>query len=935
LLFKAAQEVIFAHVPGRVPMPSWLKVRLIKRASRRQLRHYDPSRLVNILVVWSLLLASTVAAQVQETRRVLSISEGGLSYPASVLVNQEIHAALNADSSYHVEFYTENLDTSLFPSESYPHLGASYLQKYRERRPDAIVTVGPSPLKLFLSLRKSFFPDVPIVFCGSSPEQADSPKLDARFTGVWLVPEPAKTLDVALQLQPSTQHVVVVGGVGEYDRGVEAIVKENLKDYERKLDITYLTNLPMPELLYELKHLSENTIVLFTSMTQDAAGTRFINGLQSLPMVSGASKAPVFGLADTLLGHGTVGGYVVSFAAQGNLAAGMLSRILKGEKPEDIPIVVSPSRYMFDWRELRRWGFKESLLPAGSTVLYREPTFWEAYKWQSISTLIVGLALVVLSAYLLIERRRRSGSERSLESNLEFERLISELSTEFIDLPVKNYHGGIEDGLGRIARFLKIDRVSLLEFADDDTELVVTHVSTEADVQTPALRLEKADLPWFMPRILNNETVVVSSLNQLPAAAQHERNLMMNRGIRSVVAVPLLAGGRVLGVLSCIGQEERQWSDRLVDQLKMTGQVFANAIVRKRVDEILRVNQSQLKDVIDSAMDAIVVLDAHQHIVLFNAAAEKMYGCTAKEALGHPIDRFIPRRFRDRHREHIQRFGESHVTGRTMANLGTVWGLRTNGEEFPIEATISATEAGGKTLFTAILRDITEQRKTQQDQMELTGRLIGAHEEERSRLARELHDDFNQRLAVLAIDLERAAERMADSPIEAGQQLHELWNRASEIGADLHAMSHRLHSSTLESLGLVLGVSSFCQEFAEQQKIQVDFAHEDVPRVVPPDVALCLFRIVQEGLRNVKKHSDAHQAEVRLEGGIDGLHLSLSDRGKGFELTQSSVRLGLGIRSIEERVRLVAGRFEIHAQPREGTKIDVWVPLKRVQERAG
>jgi PAS domain S-box-containing protein len=230
--------------------------------------------------------------------------------------------------------------------------------------------------------------------------------------------------------------------------------------------------------------------------------------------------------------------------------------------------------------------------------------------------------------------------------------------------------------------------------------------------------------------------------------------------------------------------------------------------------------------------------------------------------------------------------------------------------------------------------DITERKLVEQEREELAGRLIDAQEQERSRLARELHDDFNQRLAVLAIDLERCAEIMSHSPAKASERMLELWNRASEIGADLHTLSHQLHSSTLQSLGLILGVEAFCDEFSQQQGIQVDLAHENIPRSVPPDVALCLFRVVQEGLRNVKKHSGSSRAEVRLEGSDDAIHLSLFDRGAGFDRRDPSTHAGLGMRSMEERLRLMGGRFEVQSSPMKGTRIDVWVPLKPAIERA-
>jgi signal transduction histidine kinase len=214
-----------------------------------------------------------------------------------------------------------------------------------------------------------------------------------------------------------------------------------------------------------------------------------------------------------------------------------------------------------------------------------------------------------------------------------------------------------------------------------------------------------------------------------------------------------------------------------------------------------------------------------------------------------------------------------------------------------------------------------------QERTSLSGRFIEVQEAERSRLAREIHDDFSQRLAVLALGLETAAELISTHPSEAQRQLQELVNDASDIGADLHTLSHRLHSSTLESLGLVPGVSALCREFADQQDMQVEFTHRSIPSSVAPEIALCLFRVVQEGLRNAKKHSAASMAHVVLESEDDMLHLFLWDEGVGFDSRKTN-NAGLGIRSMHERVRCLDGRFEIHSRPRGGTRIDAWLPLQ-------
>jgi signal transduction histidine kinase len=143
-------------------------------------------------------------------------------------------------------------------------------------------------------------------------------------------------------------------------------------------------------------------------------------------------------------------------------------------------------------------------------------------------------------------------------------------------------------------------------------------------------------------------------------------------------------------------------------------------------------------------------------------------------------------------------------------------------------------------------------------------------------------------------------------------------------------LSHRLHSSTLDNLGLAHALGSLCAEFSDYHSIQVNFSEENTPRSVPREIALCLFRITQEALQNVKKHSGADSVDVRLEGTDQEIHLSVSDNGSGFDPESASTQGGIGIRSMEERVRLVGGQFAIHARPMEGTRIDASVPLQQV-----
>lgn len=224
-------------------------------------------------------------------------------------------------------------------------------------------------------------------------------------------------------------------------------------------------------------------------------------------------------------------------------------------------------------------------------------------------------------------------------------------------------------------------------------------------------------------------------------------------------------------------------------------------------------------------------------------------------------------------------------------------------------------------------RDIIIRKKAEQALMDLSGRLIDAQEDERSRIARELHDDFNQRLAVLAINLKNATRIFANDPQKAVEQVDELCNQTNDIAADLHKMSRNLHSSTLDVLGLVEGIRSLCKEFTEQQGLEVEFLTDGVPQAVPSTISLCLFRIAQEALSNVKKHSAVSQAVIQLHCSDKDIVLSIVDAGVGFDSASRSFKAGLGLQSMRERLRAVGGTLDIDSGNGSGTHIIAQVPL--------
>jgi PAS domain S-box-containing protein len=231
-------------------------------------------------------------------------------------------------------------------------------------------------------------------------------------------------------------------------------------------------------------------------------------------------------------------------------------------------------------------------------------------------------------------------------------------------------------------------------------------------------------------------------------------------------------------------------------------------------------------------------------------------------------------------------------------------------------------------LVFAFVEDITERKLAEDALARATYSLIGAQEQERARIARELHDDTNQRLGMLAIGIEQLRNDLPEEAVEIRGRVDELWKQALELSKDIQALAHELHSPKLELMGLIAAMKGFCQEFGEQQKVEIDFKSHGSLSLLAPDVSLCFFRVLQEALHNSAKHSGVRYFEVRLWGTLDEIHLTVRDSGAGFDRESARQSRGLGLLSMEERLKLIKGTLSIESQPKCGTTIHAHVPLK-------
>jgi PAS domain S-box-containing protein len=356
----------------------------------------------------------------------------------------------------------------------------------------------------------------------------------------------------------------------------------------------------------------------------------------------------------------------------------------------------------------------------------------------------------------------------------------------------------------------------------------------------------------------------------------------------------------------------------------------------------LDASQARLAAVMDSAMDAIITVDESQRIVLFNRAAEAMFGCSRTDVLGSTLERFLPERFRAAHGGHIRRFGATGITNRRMGDSTTLWALRAGGQEFPIEASISQSSEGGQRLYTVILRDITRRKeyenllaRQQAELREISARVLEAREEEKTLLARELHDELGQLLTALKMNLAWLRERLPAGDAGLADKAGQMDAVLDRTVSSVRRISAELRPLMLDDLGLADAIAWLAEEFSRNSGIPCRLA-------APPDgtlenvgrrVAITLYRVLQESLTNVARHSGARSVRVRLAEKEGMLELSVEDDGRGIVEADLAGKRSLGLKGLRERVRYIGGEAEIGPAPRGGTRVHVRVP-RRTKEHA-
>ncbi len=380
------------------------------------------------------------------------------------------------------------------------------------------------------------------------------------------------------------------------------------------------------------------------------------------------------------------------------------------------------------------------------------------------------------------------------------------------------------------------------------------------------------------------------------------------------------------------------WRQSLLVEAVYASRSSEHKRATERVEATLADTEARFAAILESAMDAVITIDESQRVVLFNQAAEAMFGCPRGEALGRPLDRFLPERFRRAHHAHIDAFGVAGVTTRRMGHNTVLSALGPDGLEFPIEASISKAGAGGGHLYTVIMRDITSRkaaedalRQSQAELRELSAQVLQAREDEKTRIARELHDELGQQLTALKMDLAWARAQLPPGFPALSDKLARMDATLDSTVSATRRISADLRPLMLDDLGLAEAAEWLVEDFEQRSGIVCELALADAESIsgLEDATATAVYRMLQESLTNAARHSGARHVQVAL-GITDGeVVLRVEDDGRGIRDEDRKKSRSFGLKGLRERAHYLGGTAEIGPVSEGGTRVAVRVPAMK------
>ncbi len=433
---------------------------------------------------------------------------------------------------------------------------------------------------------------------------------------------------------------------------------------------------------------------------------------------------------------------------------------------------------------------------------------------------------------------------------------------------------------------------------------------------------------------------IVTGIDSQVAGAMHQR------GVIFLVIGPLLGLAAATLLFAAVAGVFGWYPQQMLVTATVAGAflVATTAVLIRHeliVGRALRSAETRVRTILESAMDAVVVADASQKIILFNEAAEKVFQYPREKILGQALDMLLPERLRRVHHAHVAHFGATGATSRRMGEQSVLIGMRADGSEFPVEASISKSGQDGERIYTAILRDISQRvsneqalRRSREELREMASISQTVREQEKSRVARELHDELGGALTALKMDVAWMRERLPGGADPLDEKLASMQKMLDQTVAATRRISADLRPMMLDDLGLVPAVEWLVQDFQRRSGIGCELAITSPERAVPGAQATAVFRILQESLTNVARHAGATQVEITLELDEQEIVLTVQDNGRGYSTEEPRESGSFGLIGMRERVYLLNGEVSVTSAPGEGALVEVHLPVGTGQAAA-
>ena len=894
------------------------------------------------------LLFAAAAPAAGEEKAVVIVSPENRSLPVVATLDQAIRTTLQARSPAPVRFYREYLDLSGFAGPSPEALIARLIkEKYEGRKIDLVMPCGEAAIRFVLERRAAMLPSAPVVFCSASRDSVQRAALAPDVTGVTMSLDWAAMVELALRLHPGAQRIVFIGGSGPTAREWEDQARRALSALSGRVELQFLTGLSMPDLLRSVSTLPADSIGLFNAFIRDASGRTFTTP-EALGMVAGVARFPLYGLSETLLGQGIVGGPMIDFQAQGATAAELGWRVLGGERlgPGDI-VDLGANTWLFDARQLQRWSIPEDRLPPGSVVRFRQVSAWRQYRWQIALALALSTLQTLLIVGLLLQRRRRKRAEQRLDERLRFETLLSDLAAGFIRIRADEVDGQIENGLRRVVEELGVDRAAVGELGADGSRLRLTHSWTRPDVSSAPDLLETSAFPWGSGRIRAGQVVAFSRPEDLPGEAAADRAALRALGIRSLALVPFVLEGTAVGVLACsLLHDQRTWPEELVERLRLLAEVFSIVLWRRRAQKALEESEGRFRVMADAAPVMIWLAGPDGGCIDFNRAWLEFTGRTLAQELGdgwaegvHPEDR-----------ERCLEVYQKALAARRPFSME--YRLRSAGGTYRavLDRGVPRFDGGGFSGYVGSAVDIGEIRaaeeKVEQGREELAHALRVATLGE---LAATLAHEINQPLTAILSNA-HATRHMLDAAhfdraefAEALEDIAQDARRAAEIIRRLRALYRKQHSDRrpLDVNEAIREVTGLLKKDLERKRVglQLELA-ENLPQVLGDVVQLqqVFLNVVvnacdamkgsENGPRQLRIETSHRNSVVAIDIRDSGTGVKEPDLGRIFErfVTTKPEGLGMGLSISRSIIDAHGGRIWATRNPDRGLTIHSELP---------